>query len=237
MKAFRSLFAVLALLVGLVVVSQGALAQGNAQAYQDAYDSCMQNKPANANACYDHSCAFRGCVAQHSTVVMGGAVEVQDPSAAVTAAQTTCAPHQQAFSRCIQQHGILKQPLSPPPAAPSPPAQGTAALTCANGDNDEGGCCCFLGEHSYSFEPRKVESATVVFDTGRGPYCQSTVDVEVKTGPDTWRRVGEFTVMSGNGADELAPRTRTVVIGDTISALKIHDGCVCCIDDSQVTLH
>ncbi len=218
---FRMLLAV------LLLGPASALAQGDPQAFTDAYAKCMQYKPQNATDCYDHSCAFQGCIAQYSSVMRPGGAAIADPSLR-EAAVPACMPHIQAMQKCIREHGLI----NPPP----PPDSGGLALSCAAGDNSEGGCCCFNGSHTYLFAPRQVGAANVTFDTGRGLDCQSLVRIRVRV-DGAWQVVGEVSATSSAGGSERAPIRQSVPVGRVIDGLMISDGCVCCIDDSRVELN
>jgi hypothetical protein len=213
----------------VLIIATGVSAQGNTGANQEAYQRCMVHKPERANSCYDFTCFYQGCIAQYSQPGMQGGLARPDPSGA-EAAIPACMPHIQAQIECIRENGVLL-----PEEVPLPPNGG--AFSCADNDNEEGGCCCFRGAHTYLFEPRQVASVTATFDVGRGPTCESNVSVSVQTAPDVWETLGQYSVSSGRGGSDIAPNTRSVTVGTVITGVKIDDGCVCCIDDSSVELN
>ncbi len=112
---------------------------------------------------------------------------------------------------------------------------GDVDLTCSNGDNDEGGCCCFHGEHTYTLDPQCVSSVTARFDTGRGYGCRSTVSFQINDGSG-WRTIDSYEAVSSSDAELFVIETE-VQVGEIISGFRISDGCTCCIDSSHITLH
>ncbi len=119
---------------------------------------------------------------------------------------------------------------------PDSGGDGDIGLSCSDGDNEEGGCCCFHGEHTYMFDPVCVSSVTVKFDTGRGLGCQSNVEFQVYDG-SLWSDVGQYQAVSSSGGSELYVIETEVPVGQTVSGFKISDGCTCCIDSSSIVLH
>lgn len=233
-----SLFAVLLMPVA-------ASGQGDPAAFADAYDKCMSHKPMHANKCYRFSCFYQGCIAQHSSRLMGGAVAVQDPGLRRSAV-ASCLPHIQAMTQCIKENGVLDLPTTAEPNEPKEPDQPNEPnepktprvtnLSCNAKDNVEKSCCCFLGSHTYQFEPQQVGTATVTFDTGRRFDCKSVVSIDALVG-ETWTTLQSVKANSSSGGSERAPRTLTVDVGKVIGGIRVGDGCVCCIDDSKVTLN
>ena len=218
--------------LAIFVVPLSAMAQGDPAAFADAYDRCMKQKPKYATKCYRHTCFYQGCVAQYSSRIVGGAVAVTDP-ALMQSATANCTPHIQALKLCNEQHGIINVPAKTEPDKPNKPA--ATRLSCKAKDNEEGGCCCFKGAHTYRFEPRTVGTATVTFDTGRKFNCKSTVAIDALIGAD-WVRLSAVEANSSSGGSEVAPRTVKVVVNQLISGLRVGDGCVCCTDNSSVML-
>lgn len=209
-------------------------AQGDMQAYTDAYAKCMQQKPQYATTCYDFSCAFQGCVAQYSSVGTRAGVAIADPSLR-EASIPACMPHIQAMTKCIKENGLIQLPEQPGQAATVPRAAGQS-LSCQAGDNTEGGCCCFRGSHTYEFPFQQVSSATIRFDTGRKLNCQSSVSIRARI-DGSWQTLQQIAANSSSGDSEVAPITVDVPVNNAIDGLLIEDGCVCCIDDSAITLH
>ncbi len=113
---------------------------------------------------------------------------------------------------------------------------GTLHLTCVNKDNSEKTCCCFQAGHTYQFGPYNVSSISVIFDTGRRLTCQSTVDLQVEKG-GVWQTIKQVKATSSSGGSELAPIKADVQVNDVISGFRISDGCVCCIDNSEITIY
>lgn len=216
-------------MAGLVPTT--ASSQGDPAAFTAAYDRCMSYKPANANHCYQHTCAYQGCIAGYSSRVVGGGIPVDDPAKAAYVA--ACMPHIDALKRCVDTYGVVK---TLPPKPPEPPKQPKAAsLTCKAKDNEEKSCCCFLGTHTYRFDAQSVGTATVTFDTGRRLDCKSTVSIDVLVG-ERWKTLKQVQANSSRGGSELAPQTETVSVNGVIGGVRVGDGCVCCIDDSKVQL-
>ncbi len=108
-------------------------------------------------------------------------------------------------------------------------------FSCVHNDNQERGCCCLKGAHTYLFAPRYVENVFVRFDTGRNLNCRSLVKLEVER-EGGWETVMTFQAVSSKGKDEYAPVELRVSVGRTIRGFRISDGCVCCIDYSEITL-
>ena len=104
-----------------------------------------------------------------------------------------------------------------------------ADFTCERGDNQEGGCCCFLGAHTYRFEPSAVSKVHVTFDTGRGVGCSSQVAIQVLIGAD-WRTAQTVNAISSSGRSEINRLSGTLMVGDTIAGVRLDDGGRCYID-------
>ncbi len=118
---------------------------------------------------------------------------------------------------------------------PPPPPPGSPELSCRRGQNMEKGCCCFKGAHTYTFAKRQVGMADVTFDTGKGVNCRSLVKIEVRQA-GKWRVLRRVGAVSSRGSSESAPMTVSVGVHGMIDAIRVGDGCVCCIDDSRIRL-
>ncbi|GAB6143844.1 PKD domain-containing protein [Desulfocicer niacini] len=113
----------------------------------------------------------------------------------------------------------------------------TMSLSCENKENQEKGCCCFQGAHTYRFEPRHVTTVLAEFDTGKRFNCQSTVKLEITRDDDTWETVKSIQANSSRNGSEVAPMDAQVLVNAMISGFRISDGCRCCIDWSRITLN
>ena len=125
--------------------------------------------------------------------------------------------------------------VTEPPLTPTP-TPGTTRLSCENNDNEENGCCCFLGTHTYRFDPQNVTSVVARFDTGRKFDCRSTVKLEVYQGGG-WQTIKTVEAVSSSGSSEFAPIEVQVPVNDVISGFRISAGGVCWIDLSEITLY
>jgi plastocyanin len=121
-----------------------------------------------------------------------------------------------------------------PPSGKQPGLMKT--FTCVNKDNQEKGCCCFLGAHTYQFAAQYVVSVLVRFDSGRGLNCRSTVTIGVDRGRG-WETVETVKANSSRNGSESAPIEVPVPVNSVISGVRISDGCACCIDFSEITLN
>ncbi|MCD6567956.1 MAG: hypothetical protein J7K94_04380 [Dehalococcoidia bacterium] len=128
------------------------------------------------------------------------------------------------------------QTPTPSPTATPTPTPGIKHLSCENKDNEEKDCCCFKEAHTYRFDPQYVSSVVAKFDTGRGLDCHSTVELQVDKGAG-WETIKTVAAVSSSGSLELAPVEVKVPVNDTISGFRIYDGCVCCIDSSEITIY
>ena len=119
----------------------------------------------------------------------------------------------------------------------TPPQTGKKnTFSCINKDNEEKGCCCFLGAHTYRFAPQHVVSVLVRFDTGKRINCRSAVTLEVDRG-NGWETVKIVQANSSRNGSELAPTEVLVPVNGTIEGFRVSDSCVCCIDSSEITLN
>ncbi len=109
-------------------------------------------------------------------------------------------------------------------------------FSCTNKENEEKGCCCFKGAHTYRFGSRYVTNVLARFDTGRGFDCRCTVNLDVDRG-NGWETVKTVQANSSRGASEVAPTDVVVPVNGTIAGFRISDGCACCIDSSKITLN
>jgi hypothetical protein len=109
-------------------------------------------------------------------------------------------------------------------------------LTCKNKDNAEKDCCCFLGSHTYLFSPRNVDYFVATLDTGKRFNCQSKVKLEVKK-QNRWVTVKQINAVSSKGNSEKNRITVRVDVNSNIDGVRLSDGCVCCIDYSDITLY
>ena len=121
---------------------------------------------------------------------------------------------------------------------PMNPGSGLAknTLSCTNKDNAEKGCCCFKGRHTYRFDTRWVSNILARFDTGRRLDCKSTVKLDVDRG-NGWETVKTVQANSSRDGSELAPSDVLLPINGNLAGVRISDGCVCCIDTSEITLN
>jgi len=108
-------------------------------------------------------------------------------------------------------------------------------LSCKNNDNEEKGCCCFKGAHTYRFRAQYVSSVLARFDTGKKFNCRSKVQLQVDRGKG-WETIKTIQAVSSSGDSELAPIDVEVPVNNTILGFRIFDGCVCCIDFSEIFL-
>lgn len=113
---------------------------------------------------------------------------------------------------------------------------GKLTLSCADKDNEENGCCCFTGAHTYRFASRYVKNVLAQFDTGRKFNCKSKVSLEVDRG-NGWQTIKAIEANSSRNGSEVAPIEISVPVNGTIQGFRISDGCVCCIDSSKITLN
>jgi hypothetical protein len=109
-------------------------------------------------------------------------------------------------------------------------------FTCKNKDNQEKGCCCFKGAHTYLFNSRYIKSVSVEFDTGKRFNCHSTVSLEVKQG-NRWIVLRRVKANSSRNRSEINPIRILLPVHRTINGFRISDGCVCCIDSSKIILN
>lgn len=110
------------------------------------------------------------------------------------------------------------------------------SLSCANKDNEEKGCGPFYGTHTYLFGAQNVTSVVARFDTGRKFDCRSVVTFEVYRNGG-WQTIKTLDAVSSSGNSEFAPIEVQLPVNDTISGFRISDGCVCCLDFSEITLY
>ncbi len=111
-----------------------------------------------------------------------------------------------------------------------------STFSCENKDNEENGCCCFKGAHTYRFGSRPVTNVLARFDTGRTVNCRSTVSLDVDHG-NGWETVQSIQANSSREGSEVAPTDVLVPINGAIEGFRISDGCVCCIDASEISLN
>jgi choice-of-anchor C domain-containing protein len=109
-------------------------------------------------------------------------------------------------------------------------------MSCTEKDNDENGCCCFLGAHTYSFSQVKVQSFDAEFDTGRGTNCKSSVSIQINS-DGQWTTVKKLEAVSGKGSSGANLIKVKVSVNSVIQGISISDGCTCCIDESKVTIY
>ena len=122
------------------------------------------------------------------------------------------------------------------PATTPAPTSGITHLSCTNKDNEEKGCGPFFGAHTYLFGHQNVTSVFARFDTGRGLGCRSAVKFEIYQS-GVWKTIKTVDAVSSSGNSEIAPIEVQVPVNDTISGFRISDGCVCCIDSSEITVY
>jgi len=113
---------------------------------------------------------------------------------------------------------------------------GQNTFSCTRNDNQERGCCCLKGAHTYLFSSRYVTNVLARFDTGRNLNCRSLVKLEIDRGSG-WETVGTVQAVSSRGNSEKAPIDVLVPVNAAIRGFRISDRCVCCIDDSEITLN
>ena len=106
-------------------------------------------------------------------------------------------------------------------------------LSCKNNDNEENGCCCFKGTHTYRFVSQFVSSLLVRFDTGKKFNCRSEVHIQINNGKK-WENIKTLQAVSSSGNSTRAPIDVKISINGNISGVKIFDGCVCCLDFSEI---
>lgn len=112
---------------------------------------------------------------------------------------------------------------------------GKGTFSCKNKDNEEKGCCCFKGTHTYLFESSQVKNIHARFDTGKRFNCKSTVKLDIKQN-DTWKTIKQVQANSSSNGKELNPIDVVVPVNAVIKGFRISDGCVCCIDDSSIRI-
>jgi len=108
-------------------------------------------------------------------------------------------------------------------------------LSCKNNDNEEKGCCCFKGTHTYRFKSQYVSSVLVRFDTGKKFNCKSKVHLQINSGKG-WKTIKTIQAISSSGNSTNAPIDVGIPVNGTISGVRISDGCVCCLDFSEIFL-
>lgn len=109
-------------------------------------------------------------------------------------------------------------------------------LSCKEKHNDENGCCCFTGSHTYHFTKGKVGKIIVKFDTGRKLNCQSKVKFDAHSN-GRWVTLSSMMTVSSKGNNTYAPRKISVDINGIIDGFRLGDGCKCCIDSSEIWLY
>jgi hypothetical protein len=109
-------------------------------------------------------------------------------------------------------------------------------FSCKHKDNQEKGCCCFKGAHTYLFNSRYIQNVLVEFDTGKRFNCHSTVALEIKQG-DRWIVLRKVKANSSKNGSEINPIRLTLPVHRTIEGFRISDGCACCIDSSKIVLN
>jgi hypothetical protein len=109
-------------------------------------------------------------------------------------------------------------------------------LSCKNNDNAEKGCCCFLGSHTYLFSPRNVDYFVATLDTGKKFNCKSKVNLEVKK-QNRWVTLKQINAVSSKGNSEKNRIKVRVDVNANIGGVRLSDGCVCCIDYSDIVLY
>ena len=127
-------------------------------------------------------------------------------------------------------------PAIPPTSTSTASTPVTLHLTCENKDNEERGCGPFYGTHTYLFGSLYVTSVVVRFDTGRKFDCRSAVSLQVYRN-GAWQTIETINAVSSSGNSEFAPLEVQVPVNDTIAGFRISDGCVCCIDFSEITIY
>ena len=108
-------------------------------------------------------------------------------------------------------------------------------LSCKNNDNEEKGCCCFKGTHTYLFKSQYVSSMLVRFDTGKKFNCKSKVHLQINNGKG-WKTIKTIQAISSSGNSTNAPIDASIPVNGNISGVRISDGCVCCLDFSEIFL-
>ena len=111
----------------------------------------------------------------------------------------------------------------------------TFRLSCSEGDTLEKDCCCFFGEHTYTFAPIYVHSAEILFDTGKGYDCKSTVFIEILRN-EIWSLAHTVSAVSSSEGSQENRIQAHLPLNGTIEGIRIRDDCVCCIDFSEVLL-
>jgi hypothetical protein len=129
-----------------------------------------------------------------------------------------------------------KTVITQPPQQPPDIKQTKSTFSCANKDNEEKGCCCFMGAHTYRFDSRHVTTVLARFDTGKRFNCRSTVNLDVDRG-NGWETIKTVQANSSREGSEVAPTDVLVPVNSTIEGFRISDGCVCCIDSSEIRLN
>ncbi|MCP3957819.1 MAG: hypothetical protein GY719_08205 [bacterium] len=114
------------------------------------------------------------------------------------------------------------------------PSVGAAELGCEAGDNQEGGCCCFLKAHTYEFDAVPVSKLEITFDTGSGLDCRGRVALQVRDRGE-WRTVRAVDAVSGAGRSHSNRISGTLTIDDSISGVRIDDGGRCYVDYSKIS--
>lgn len=125
---------------------------------------------------------------------------------------------------------------TPAASTSSTSTSAVTSLSCTNKDNEEKGCGPFYGTHTYLFGAQNVTSVVARFDTGRRFDCRSIVTFEVYRNGG-WQTIKTLDAVSSSGNSEFAPIEVQLPVNDTISGFRISDGCVCCLDFSEITVY
>lgn len=107
-------------------------------------------------------------------------------------------------------------------------------LDCESGDNSEGGCCCFLKAHTYTFDPVPVSRLEVTFDTGRGLDCRSQVAIQVLRSSG-WQTLRTVQAVSSAGRSQTNRLSGGFDVDGTLSGVRVDDGGRCYIDYSKIS--
>ncbi len=136
----------------------------------------------------------------------------------------------------LSENPNVKNAITQPPQKIPDTEITKSTFSCKDRDNEERGCCCFKGTHTYRFGARYVTKVLARFDTGRGLNCRSTVNLDVDRG-NGWETVKTVQANSSRRGSERAPIDVLVPVNGTIKGFRLSDGCACCLDSSKITLN
>jgi hypothetical protein len=108
-------------------------------------------------------------------------------------------------------------------------------LSCRQKQNQEKGCCCFKGTHTYLFPAHLVLKIKTRFDTGKKLNCKSKVSFQIRKN-NKWKTLKIVNAISSRGNETIAPIDVLIPVNQIIDGFRLKDGCRCCIDSSEIWL-